>query len=83
MTTTITRAQIKALRSEAYAAGDYVQAAICEVAMDRHASAMDVCDEHGVWTALERRGVIPGNVTTESVAEAICAKAIASAAAQG
>jgi hypothetical protein len=35
------RNQVKAFRDEAYAAGDFLAAAIAEVAMDRHASALD------------------------------------------
>ena len=37
----VTRQQIKAFRDEAYTAGDFLSAAICEVAMDRSASALE------------------------------------------
>lgn len=77
MNTNITREQIKSLRSEAYAAGDYVQAAICEVAMDRWASAGDLCDQHeGLRTRLRNLGVSLHDVHGQDRARSICADVI-------
>lgn len=85
--TTITRAQILALRSEASAASDWAMYAICEEALGRHEAASKICDEEGTWRALERCGVLAlggqRHSATEARAQEICAKAIAAAAAQG
>jgi len=70
---TITTRQIRSLRDEALAAGDYAQVDICDVALAAHETA----DAEGG----ELRGP-DGEVWTRSEARTECARVIADAEAQ-
>lgn len=72
-TTTITSAQIRTLHTEARLAGDYVMATWCEIAL---AYAED--GDEGGASLLDP---VTGHVVTRSEARAVCAQAVADAAA--
>lgn len=73
MQTTITDKQIRALREEAMAAGDYVAADYCGIALAYAEDADDV--------GAELVDPVTGSPITRSEARAICADMIANAAA--
>lgn len=85
MTTTadnITDAQIQTLRAEAAQHRDWVQVAVCDVAMATSPTddIPESCDGH--FAALEATGIIPGHIGADLAARAECARVIADAEAQ-
>jgi len=80
--TTITNRQIRTLRTEAAAAGDSLQVAICDVALATDIAAIAEIDE-SVRRDLEVLGIIPEHVGADLVARAECARVITDAQANG
>lgn len=77
---TITTKQIRALRTEAGAAGDAVQIALCAVALASGLADVAEIDE-SVRSDLEALGIIPEHVGADIAARSLCADAINDAAA--
>ena len=76
-----TRQQIKAFREEAYMVGDFLSAAICEVAMGRSASALEAVAQLNKSDRVEF-ALICGDEHGAAKAEVAVARWIADAAAQ-
>ena len=72
---TITTAQIRNLRAEALAAGDYDQAAICDLALDGEIDADD-------YTTLTAKGASKLRSMSREQAYTECARVISDAEAQ-
>lgn len=71
---TITTAQIKALREEAYAAGDYAEADICALALAAHETADseggDLIGPDGkVWTRTMARAALADTINAARAME--------------
>lgn len=73
----ITDAQIEALRTEAGAAGDSLQVALCDVALGREDRVRD-----SQIPAMERVGVVLERSDAADVARSLCERAIGAGAAQ-
>lgn len=82
MTTEITTAQIKSLRSEAAQAGDRLQVAICEIALGNEPDldGLQGLGPSGLTVTGER---VPVEALTQDQAIEACADVIAEAQAQG
>ena len=80
---TITDEQIKQLMTEAGAAGDLMQVAVCRVAL---ATALheiaDIDDIEGAWSHLESIGIYAARVDASDLARAECVRVIRDAEAQ-
>jgi hypothetical protein len=76
----VTDDQILSLRHEAWLAGDTLQVALCNVALD---SDLEAIAEIGAQrVALERLGVVPGLADADRRARQLCADAINATRAQ-
>lgn len=71
-----TRDQVRALRHEAYEAGDFFMAAVCEIAMDRFSSAIVAAKTGG---CRDRLDAILVEVDPKASAAKMVDEAIASA----
>lgn len=74
----VDRHAIKKLREEARAAQDWAQYALCELAMQRHASFQECCEDRPeIKPRLRELGVLPEDACSEGIAVAECARVIA------
>ncbi|MBM3493289.1 MAG: hypothetical protein FJX72_03045 [Armatimonadetes bacterium] len=71
-------ARIRALRREAWEHGDYVQVALCDLALAPMLAdpVPPSCDEPGVRSTLEELGIIPENITASARARDLIEQAL-------